>query len=182
MRALFPWALFLGGLLGCSSATYAAPEQLAPYGPAEGTKARIVTTAADGAKTWALVLAPGDDVQAALLAFAKKNQVAAAHFVAIGAVREPVVGWLDPDKKQYKLLTLAEQVEVLTLSGDIALSSKGTPAVHTHAVFGRSDGSAWGGHLIKATVAPTLEVFLTQFPEPLQKQPDPALGIERIEP
>lgn len=169
-------------LAGCTSVTWATPDQIAPYGPGEGTKSRVVTTAPDGTKTYVLVLAANDDVQSALLTFVKKEHVAAAHFTAIGGVKEPVVGWFDPARKQYKLMALDEQVEVLTLSGDVALSSKGDPVVHSHAVFGRPNGEAWGGHVVKATVAPMLEVFLTAYPEPLRKVPDSTFGIERIEP
>lgn len=157
-------------------------EQTAPHGGSAGTHARVVGTAPDGTKTWVLVLAQGDDVTSALLAFAKKENVQNAHFVAIGGVKDPEAGWYDLTRKQYKAMTLNEQVEVLTLSGDVALSPKGEPAVHAHAVFGRSDGTAWGGHVLHAEVAPMLEVYLTQFPSPLQKKHEDATGIDRIDP
>ena len=42
---------------------------------------------------------------------------------------------------------MSEQVEVLSLIGDVALKD-GEPKVHAHVVVGRSDGSTRGGHLM----------------------------------
>jgi predicted DNA-binding protein with PD1-like motif len=74
-----------------------------------------------------------------------------------------------------------EQVEVLALLGDIALESDGKPVVHTHVVLGRSEGQTWGGHLLAAIVSPTLELFVTTYPEPLHKRFDPATDLQLID-
>jgi predicted DNA-binding protein with PD1-like motif len=55
------------------------------------------------------------------------------------------LGWLNWWKSKYEpACVLDEQVEVLSLIGDIALKD-GEPQVHPHAVVGRSDGTAHGG-------------------------------------
>lgn len=50
----------------------------------------------------------------------------------------------------------------------------------THVVVGRADGSAHGGHLLKAMVRPTCELILTENPEHLQKQVDADSGLALI--
>ena len=92
------------------------------------------------------------------------------------------MAWFDGTRKLYKAMSLREQMEVLTLSGDIALGADGQPVVHTHVVLGRSDGEAWGGHLIEATTSPTLELYATTYPEPLHKRLDPATDLLLIDP
>jgi predicted DNA-binding protein with PD1-like motif len=92
------------------------------------------------------------------------------------------VGWFDPERKQYKAMSLPEQMEVLTLAGDIALGENRRPAVHAHVVLGRSDGSAWGGHLLRAIASPTLELYVTTYPQPLHKRLDPETGLQLIDP
>jgi len=129
-----------------------------------------------------LVLYQGDQVQAGLTAFASDHHVVDAHFSAIGAVRDPEVAWFDESRKQFKAMSLHEQMEVLTLSGDITLGVDGQPVVHTHLVLARSDGQSWGGHLIEATVSPTLELYVTTYPESLRKRLDPATGLQLIDP
>ena len=72
-----------------------------------------------------------------------------------------------------------EQVEVLSLIGDVALKDD-APQVHAHVVVGRSDGTTLGGHLVEARVRPTLEVILVETPEHLRKEVDPETGLALI--
>ena len=96
---------------------------------------------------------------AGLVEFARQNRLGAGHFTAIGAFRDVTLGYFDWEKKDYKKIPVDEQVEVLSLIGDVALKD-GEPKVHAHVVVGRSDGSTRGGHLLEAHVRPTLEVIL----------------------
>jgi predicted DNA-binding protein with PD1-like motif len=190
-RQLSP-ALLLLGCLSCAAYSppgpsapvvrWLKPAETATHGRAPGAKVRLLSTQADGAKSYVLVLAQGDQVQAAIAAFAQDHHVVDAHFSAIGAVRDPEVAWFDESRKQYKAMSLHEQMEVLTLSGDIALGIAGQPVAHTHLVLARSDGEAWGGHLIEATASPTIELYLTTYPEPLHKRLDPTTDLQLIDP
>ena len=84
------------------------------------------------------------------------------------------------ERKDYKKIPLDEQVEVLTLAGDVAVADD-EPSIHAHLVVGRSDGSAAGGHLIEATVRPTLELILTETPAHLRKRKDAETGLPLID-
>jgi predicted DNA-binding protein with PD1-like motif len=48
-------------------------------------------------------------------------------------------------------------------------------------VVGKRDASAHGGHLLEATVWPTLEVVLTESPKHLKRRMDPAVGLALID-
>lgn len=130
-------------------------------------------------KTFVLIFESGDEAASGILRFAKENNLAASHFTAIGAFEEVVLGYFEMDKKQYKHIPVHEQVEVLSLLGDVALE-KGEPKLHAHVVVGTSDGSARGGHLIKAVVRPTLEVILTESPAHLRREFDESSGLALI--
>jgi uncharacterized protein len=67
------------------------------------------------------------------------------------------------------------------LIGDVALKD-GEPVVHAHAVVGKKDGTALGGHLLKAHIRPTCEVVLTESPVHLRKFIDPESGLALIKP
>ena len=136
---------------------------------------------ADGEQTYALVLDPGEEVAGVLQAFAKKLRVTAAHFQGIGALSDVVLGYFDWQKKQYRPIPLHEQVEVLSLQGDIAVEGN-EPRVHAHLVVGRADGTAWGGHLISAHVRPTLEIIFAQSPRWLRRRMDRDTGLPLIDP
>jgi uncharacterized protein len=134
---------------------------------------------ATGEKTFVLVLDKGDEVIGELTAFAREQRLAAAHFTAIGAFSEVTLGYFERDRKDYRKIPLREQVEVLSLIGDIALDGE-APKVHAHVVVGRADGTAHGGHLLNARVWPTLEVILAESPHHLRKKLDPETGLALI--
>ena len=73
-----------------------------------------------------------------------------------------------------------EQVEVLSLTGDVALYGDASK-LHVHVVLGKPDGTAIGGHLLTATVRPTLEVILEESPGYLQRRIDEETGLPLIE-
>jgi len=133
------------------------------------------------ARVWALVFDTGDEVVAGLTDFATRNRLGGSHLTAIGAFRGVTLGYFDWQTKQYKHIPVREQVEVLSLVGDVALDdTTGKPKVHAHVVVGKSDGSAHGGHLVEAHVRPTLEVVLTESPRHLHRRHDPESGLALI--
>jgi uncharacterized protein len=132
-----------------------------------------------GQQTYALVFDTGDEVMTGLRNFASKHRLSGSHFTAIGAFSDLIVGYFDWEQKDYKKIPLREQVEVLSLAGDIALD-EGKPQVHAHVVVGKSDGTAHGGHLLEAHVRPTLEVILVESPQHVQRQTDRESGLALI--
>ncbi|HWB28006.1 MAG TPA: PPC domain-containing DNA-binding protein [Chitinophagaceae bacterium] len=130
-------------------------------------------------KTYALVLESGEEVMACLNDFAGKNDIHSARFSAIGAFSHTTVGFFDFSIKDYKKNVFDEQMEVLTITGDIS-TYKGKIKIHTHAVLGRKDGTAHGGHLLKAIVHPTLEIIVTSSVPYLERAMDADSGIPLI--
>ncbi|HTP32800.1 MAG TPA: PPC domain-containing DNA-binding protein [Candidatus Acidoferrales bacterium] len=134
---------------------------------------------ADSEKSFALVMNTGDEVLPALLEFARTNECGASHFTGIGAFSRVVLGYFDWETKDYVRIPVSEQVEVISLLGDIALE-KGEPKVHAHIVVGKRDGTTMGGHLLEGTVRPTLEIVLEESPSPLRREYDPQSGLALI--
>ena len=144
-------------------------------------RARILHTN-DELRSVAIVLSTGDEAMACLKAFAEREHVTAAQFTAIGAFSSATLGYFDWTTKEYRRNGVDEQVEVASLTGDIALAPDGSPALHIHCVLGRRDGTALGGHLIEGKVRPTLEIILTDSPAHLRKRHDPECGLALIDP
>ena len=55
-------------------------------------------------------------------------------------LKDVTLGYFHWEKKVYQKIPVDEQVEVLSLIGDVA-QENGKPKVHVHTVVGRSDGS-----------------------------------------
>jgi predicted DNA-binding protein with PD1-like motif len=131
-------------------------------------------------KTFVLIFDTGDEIIEGLNRFAVEQCLAGSSFTAIGALSRVKLAWFDWETKKYETaVDLDEQVELLSLIGDVAVKD-GKPAVHAHVVVGRRDGSAHGGHLVEARVRPTCELVLTEAPVHLQKQIDPESGLALI--
>lgn len=68
---------------------------------------------------------------------------------------------------------------MISLVGDIALYER-EPFIHAHVAVGKADGTAYGGHLMKAHVRPTLEVVLLEPSKHLRREYNPEVGLALI--
>jgi len=121
--------------------------------------------------TYAVVFDSGDEVMEGLKKFVNEHHLSSGRFTAIGAFKRAELGFFDYDIKDYKKIEVPDQVEVLSLLGDIALFGNESK-VHAHVVLGKYDGNAIGGHLMSAIVHPTLEVILEETSGYLQRKMD----------
>lgn len=134
----------------------------------------------DGQRTFAVVFSTGDEPLRLLTTFATEQNLKAAHFTAIGAMSQVVVAYFDWFTREYRHIPIEEQVEVLSLTGDVT-TDNGRPKVHAHVVVGKADATAHGGHLIEGRVRPTLEVMITELPRHLERRFDPESGLALID-
>jgi predicted DNA-binding protein with PD1-like motif len=134
-----------------------------------------------GEKSFAIVFDAGDEVVAGLLAFAKEHKLAASYLTGLGACERVTLGFFERERKDYKRIFINEQVEVMSLVGNITLEEDGEPKVHAHVVVGKSDGTAHGGHLLEAHVWPTLEVILVESPTLLHRKMNAEVGLALID-
>ena len=126
-------------------------------------------------RVFAVIFDTGEDPMPGLADFAAEHDLSASSFTAIGAFSAATLGYFDWEKKDYRRIPVRQQVEVLSLIGDITAGK-----VHAHVVLGKRSGAACGGHLLAAQVRPTLEVIVTESPGHLQRKHDPASGLSLI--
>ena len=173
----------IAGLMGYSqekASEYVSPSEAVPRGKAPKMQVQLLNPG-EPTKQYAVIFYQGDEAFSGLLEFAEKYHVMSAHFTAIGALNGARLGWFDPQRKMYKKIPIQGQVEVIGMSGDIALY-QGKPVVHTHMIVGTSDGATRGGHVLDAYVSPTLEVIVTVDPIAMQKRFDPETDLTLIDP
>jgi predicted DNA-binding protein with PD1-like motif len=132
-------------------------------------------------KTFAIVFDTGEEVVGGLLQFARDHNLSGGHLTAIGAFERVTLGFFDVAKKSYRRIAIQEQVELLSLVGNIAQDDKGNPKLHAHVVVGKSDGSAHGGHLLDAYVRPTLEVVVVEASQHLRRTVGGEFGLALLD-
>ncbi|WP_422769125.1 PPC domain-containing DNA-binding protein [Plantactinospora sp. WMMC1484] len=137
---------------------------------------RDVELADGGRRVVVIAVERGEEAVAAVNEVARRRGIAAAQVTAVGGFSGAEVGYFDRQDRDYLRIPVSEQVEVLSLVGDIA-DVRGEPALHVHAVLGRRDGSTVGGHLLNGEVWPTLEVVVTEVAASLAKRVDPETGV-----
>jgi predicted DNA-binding protein with PD1-like motif len=131
----------------------------------------VISTGPHGEKIYAVIFGKGDEVMSGLTEFAEHENIQAGQISGIGAFQHAVFAWFDEEQKAFRNIPVNRQVEACSVLGDIGLVA-GKPAVHIHSVVALPTGETRGGHVLEAYVWPTLELFLTTFPEPLVKVHD----------
>lgn len=134
-----------------------------------------------GMRSFVLVFDREDAVPDVLLDWAREHHITAASFTGIGAFSELTLGYFLPERREYEEIPIAEQVELLSLAGNVALDGD-EPKVHAHVVVGKRDGTAHGGHLLHARVRPTLELILVESSATMRRTLDRATGLPLLDP
>jgi predicted DNA-binding protein with PD1-like motif len=119
---------------------------------------------------------------ACLMKLAAREGITAAQFTAIGAFSSAVLGYFDWQTKDYRRNLVDEQVEVASLTGDIAVGDDGTPSLHIHCVLDRRDRNSPRRLSDRRYVRPTLQVVLVESPAHLRKRHDRENGLALIDP
>ena len=133
-----------------------------------------------GERTYALVFDKGDPIIEILIEFARQNDVGAAYFTGLGALRSVDLAYFDGRTMDYIEIPVHEQVEVVSFMGNIA-KFQGDPKIHSHMVVARQDGSTTGGHLVEGAVWPTLELMVVATSEGLTRQQDEETGLALLD-
>lgn len=120
---------------------------------------------------------PGEDLFERLTEIVKENNIERATILSgIGslcdvALRDLKTGIdlpVNVDKTNlmeeygpFELLTL--EGNIVPLVGEFGDLKDGDPVIHLHATFGTSYGNLFGGHLFKATIFTTTEIFIAEI-------------------
>lgn len=126
-----------------------------------------------------VILKKGEEVIKTLTDFCVENKINSGFVSGIGAVEDIKIGYFDEKKKEYIYLDIEESCEVLSMTGDISLKDE-KPFLHLHIVLGKKDFNAIGGHLFKAVVSATLEVFILTYKKEFIRKFDDETGLYLI--
>lgn len=167
-------------LLACAAPEYTKGGPITATGKAPGVRVHQLSEH-EGRRTLVIAFGPGDEVMAGLTELARTRGWQSAHFSGIGSFSSATLGWYDFGRKAFKKIPRHGTLEVASFSGNVTLDQDGTPIVHAHSAVADEQGTLTGGHVFDATVAATLELFLTEEPTAVRKVPDEKLGTKVIE-
>lgn len=121
----------------------------------------------------------GEEVVGTLTNLCKEMNIGCAALTGIGAVKDIELGYYDLSLYTYLNKKIPDICELVSLTGNVALV-EGEPFVHAHACVARRDLRMLGGHLVRATVAVTVEAFLLVGQTPLIRELDPEVKLKLV--
>ncbi|MEM3608115.1 MAG: DNA-binding protein [Candidatus Bathyarchaeia archaeon] len=121
----------------------------------------------------------GADLLASIRRVAEENNVEAAVFWVIGAVKRAVIGYYDQDERRYVKIPVDEPLEITSCTGNIA-QYKGEILIHAHITLADRDGRSLGGHLYEGTVIYAAELYLVELNLELEREYDETTGLNLL--
>ena len=115
-----------------------------------------------------------------LLDFSKRLGLFSGWLSGIGGVQNVVLAYYDLTIRKYVTFSVSGMVELISLSGNIALVN-GQPIWHLHASVADREGNVKGGHLVGLEVAITLECVIQRGSKMLQRKQDDYSGLNLLE-
>ncbi|MDR1991630.1 MAG: DNA-binding protein [Mycoplasmataceae bacterium] len=126
-----------------------------------------------------LSLEVGDEIIDAIKTFSKKMKIHAGSFHGIGAVNDVTIGIYDKAKRAYKSHDLHKPFEVTSLSGNISMLDN-EPSIHAHINLSDHSLKVVGGHLTRAIISVTGEIFINCCNKKIIRKMDKKIGINLI--
>ncbi len=117
-----------------------------------------------------------DEIIASLGTICKENNIKSARVHAIGAIKNATIAMFDFAKGDYNENKIDRFMELLSLEGNVTQMNDEC-YIHLHAVFGDSDGKAFGGHLKNAVIGATCEMFIEPLDETVVRIKDSNTGL-----
>ena len=118
----------------------------------------------------------GEEFLECFAKFMQEQNIKACAFSAIGACDSVELAYYNQHLKEYRSKPLLQEMEVLSLTGNGAMK-EGQPFIHAHGVFGSNDFSVVGGHVMKLSVSPNLEILVTKLEGEMKREKDSASNL-----
>jgi predicted DNA-binding protein with PD1-like motif len=109
-----------------------------------------------------------------------QQKIKTASFYGLGAVEKVYIAHYLLKKKQYKITKMNGLFEMTSLIGNI-IEKDNEPVIHAHINITDTKRNVYGGHLIKATVWATAEIFIEILPIKLIRRLDENTGLNLIQ-
>ena len=118
----------------------------------------------------------GEEILEQLKAIALKEDIRLAQISALGAVGDFTVGVFHTAEKKYYANSFTGDWEIVSLTGSVT-RMKGEFYAHLLMSAGGTDGAVVGGHLNRAVVSATCEMFITVLDGEVGRRFDSATGL-----
>lgn len=113
-------------------------------------------------RTFLFSILKGEDLLQTLEAFCLHHGIECGIIQGIGALDQATFGIYNHKTKKYNKIVKKEDLEMLSLAGDISLFDD-RPMTHSHIILSDMEGKSWGGHLMAGTKVYSAEIFIQEL-------------------
>lgn len=128
---------------------------------------------------YVLKLDRGEEIIASITELCKKEKISAGSVTGIGATQFVEAGFYNFRDKKYQSFNFNQGMEILSLLGTISAKDD-EPYLHLHICIANEEGEAFGGHLNRAVISVTAEIFIDAIDLAIGRQQDSVTGINLI--
>ena len=118
----------------------------------------------------------GEEILTEIKNIALKENIKLANINALGAVGDVVVGVFKTVEKKYYSNSFKGDFEIVSLTGSINTMNNEFYS-HLHMSIANEDGQVFGGHLNKAIVSATCEMFIYVIDGEVDRYFDEEIGL-----
>lgn len=118
----------------------------------------------------------GEEIVENLKTLAKTENILLGTISGIGACDDVTLGVYSVEEQKYYENKYHEELELTSLNGNLSVM-QGETYLHLHANFGRANGEVVGGHLNKAVISGTSEIFIHTINAQTDRKKDPETGL-----
>ena len=126
-------------------------------------------------------LSRGEHLSEAFEYFITETKIDGAWVNGLGACTEATLGYFNLETKQYQWKTFKADMEVLSITGNLASDEAGKMMYHLHGVFGDEAYKTVGGHIKDLVAGATLELFVHRAYQPTRRTGDPDTGLQLLD-
>lgn len=117
-----------------------------------------------------------EEILSCLKEIALKENIKLANLNAIGAVKEVEIGAYEVSSKEYFKNKYEGEFEIVSLTGSINTMNDEYYS-HLHIAFAGKDNKVLGGHLNKAVISATCEMFIYIIDDSVDRKKDEETGL-----
>lgn len=124
-------------------------------------------------------LEKGEEIVAKVKELCEKEDVKLASLSGIGAVNKVTAGLFQTKEKKYVSKTYEEDMEIVSLGGNVSLMN-GETYLHFYISVANEAGEVRGGHLTEAFISATGELVLTRIEGTVDREYSDEIGLNLL--
>lgn len=122
----------------------------------------------------------GGQVMESIKRLVSEEKMMGGFFYGLGAIEDVELAYYDLELKKYMTRKFEGSHELTNMTGNLSWFEDEL-VVHAHVSLANREYQAIGGHLVEGVVSGTVELFVSEFDEKIERKEDQATGLKLMD-